>query len=237
VQGMRDALNLAWKLERVLQGRSPATLLDSYEQERRPHVVATTRVAMELGRVICERDPDRARERDVRLLAEQGGQVSTRFRQDMIPGLGTGLIDSGSPGAGSMLPQPLVRDGERFERLDEVAGRGVRLVTTAALNSDEIRAASNALAPLDGVLVCLAPGAATGATNGATHGATNGASAGDAVVNTTEDVPVLAPWLAQLGRRFALVRPDHAVYGTASSLDEALTLVARLRQCLGNPAT
>jgi 3-(3-hydroxy-phenyl)propionate hydroxylase len=218
VQGMRDALNLAWKLERVLQGRSSATLLDSYEQERRPHVVATTRVAMELGRVICERDPGRARERDARLLAEQGGQVSTRFRQDMIPGLAVGLIESGTPGAGSMLPQPLVRDGERFERLDEVAGRGVRLVTTTALDADELRAARDALAPLDGVLVCLTAGAA--------------GAAGAAVVRTTEDVPVLAPWLAQLGRRFALVRPDHAVYGTASSLDEALTLVARLRQRL-----
>jgi 3-(3-hydroxy-phenyl)propionate hydroxylase len=215
VQGMRDALNLAWKLERVLQGRSPSALLDSYAQERRPHVVATTRVAMALGRVICERDPERARERDARLLAEQGGQVSTRFRQDMIPGLTAGLIDTATPGAGSMLPQPLVRDGERFERLDEVAGRGVRLVTTAALNAHELRAAKEALAPLDGVLVCLAPGAVDAA-----------------VVSTTEDVPVLAPWLAQLGRRFALVRPDHAVYGTAASLDEALTLVAGLQQRL-----
>jgi hypothetical protein len=96
-----------------------------------------------------------------------------------------------------------------------VAGRGVRLVTTAALNADELRAAKEALAPLDGVLVCLAPGAVD-----------------DAVVSTTEDVPVLAPWLAQLGRRFALVRPDHAVYGTAASLDEALTLVAGLQQRL-----
>jgi 3-(3-hydroxy-phenyl)propionate hydroxylase len=232
VQGMRDALNLAWKLERVLQGRSPATLLDSYEQERRPHVVATTRVAMELGRVICERDPERARERDARLLAEQGGQVSTRFRQDMIPGLSTGLIEAATPGAGSMLPQPLVRNGERsgerFERLDEVAGRGVRLVTTQALSADELRAARQALAPLDGVLVCL--GTAAG-------GATKDAAAGDAVVSATEDVPVLAPWLAQLDRRFALVRPDHAVYGTAASLDEALTLVAHLRQRLETPST
>jgi 3-(3-hydroxy-phenyl)propionate hydroxylase len=236
VQGMRDALNLSWKLERVLQGRSPATLLDSYEQERHPHVVATTRVAMELGRVICERDPARAHERDARLLAEQGGQVSTRFRQDMIPGLTTGLVDTATPGAGSMLPQPLVRHGERFERLDEVAGRGVRLVASASLSADERRAARHALAPLGGVLVCLAAGAANDDPEEGEAAGPAAAPVADpasgTVVHTTEDVPVLAPWLAQLGRCFALVRPDHAVYGTASSFDEALTLVARLQQRL-----
>ena len=32
--GIGDAINLAWKLAAVLQGRAPATLLDSYEPER-----------------------------------------------------------------------------------------------------------------------------------------------------------------------------------------------------------
>ena len=41
VSGMRDAHNLAWKLTRVLQGRSPQSLLDTYMQERRPHVRQT----------------------------------------------------------------------------------------------------------------------------------------------------------------------------------------------------
>lgn len=36
--GIGDAHNLAWKLAAVLQGRAPATLLDTYEQERRPVV-------------------------------------------------------------------------------------------------------------------------------------------------------------------------------------------------------
>jgi 2,4-dichlorophenol 6-monooxygenase len=34
--GIQDAHNLAWKLAAVLQGRAPAALLDTYEQERRP---------------------------------------------------------------------------------------------------------------------------------------------------------------------------------------------------------
>ncbi|MFI2343415.1 FAD-dependent monooxygenase [Nocardia gamkensis] len=36
--GVQDAHNLAWKLAAVLEGRAPATLLDSYEPERRPVV-------------------------------------------------------------------------------------------------------------------------------------------------------------------------------------------------------
>lgn len=34
--GMQDAYNLAWKLALVLQGKAPDTLLDTYEEERRP---------------------------------------------------------------------------------------------------------------------------------------------------------------------------------------------------------
>jgi 2-polyprenyl-6-methoxyphenol hydroxylase-like FAD-dependent oxidoreductase len=48
--GIQDAFNLAWKLALALQGRAAATLLDSYEAERRPvgaEVVARTRAASE----------------------------------------------------------------------------------------------------------------------------------------------------------------------------------------------
>lgn len=46
--GIQDAFNLAWKLARVLRGRAPASLLDSYEIERRTvgaDVVARTTAA------------------------------------------------------------------------------------------------------------------------------------------------------------------------------------------------
>jgi 2-polyprenyl-6-methoxyphenol hydroxylase-like FAD-dependent oxidoreductase len=46
--GIQDAYNLAWKLALVLQGRSPPSLLDSYEAERRPvgaEVLARTHAA------------------------------------------------------------------------------------------------------------------------------------------------------------------------------------------------
>lgn len=52
---------------------------------------ATTRSAIALGRVICERDSERAHARDAALLAEQGGEVKTTFRQNMIQSLRYGL--------------------------------------------------------------------------------------------------------------------------------------------------
>ncbi len=65
-QGMRDAQNLAWKLEAVLDGSSPDDLLDSYQVERRPHVIETTQHTIALGaddlrtRRSCRRRPGRA---------------------------------------------------------------------------------------------------------------------------------------------------------------------------------
>jgi 3-(3-hydroxy-phenyl)propionate hydroxylase len=213
VQGMRDALTLAWRLERILRGRSSPDLLDTYQQERRPHVVTTTRTAMELGRVICERDPVRARERDARLLAEQGGQVKTQFRQNMIPGLQAGLTARETPGAGCILPQPMIDVHDKLVRLDDLTGRTVRVVARGDLPTADQTLLLDALKPLGGVLVLL-------------H-ASGDAAAG--VIRAVEDVPVLAPWLAQIDRRFAVARPDHYVFGTAASTAETISLLDALR--------
>ena len=185
-------------------------------RRRSRFVVATTRTAMELGRVICERDPVRARARDARLLAEQGGQVTTQYRQDMIPGLREGLIVPHSAGAGSILPQPMANVQGDIVRLDDLTGCTVRVVTTIDLPAVDRASLLAALQPLRGVLVLLGkPGDSTAS-----------------VTHALEDVPVLAPWLAQLGQSFAVVRPDHCVFGTAGSAAEAASLLEALRAAL-----
>ena len=67
--GIRDAHNLAWKLNLVLAGRAGEALLDTYQPEREPHVRFITEKAIELGRVQTLRDPNAARQRDERMLA------------------------------------------------------------------------------------------------------------------------------------------------------------------------
>jgi len=47
--GLRDAMNLAWKLAGVLDGTLPETVLDTYELERKAHVRSMIRLAILLG--------------------------------------------------------------------------------------------------------------------------------------------------------------------------------------------
>ena len=48
--GVRDAANLAWKLAAVVQGAASAVLLETYEQERKPHAWALIKMATLIGR-------------------------------------------------------------------------------------------------------------------------------------------------------------------------------------------
>lgn len=67
--GIRDAANLAWKLERVVRGTAPMALLDTYQAEREPHVRTIVESAVGFGRLICTTDAAVAAERDRNMLA------------------------------------------------------------------------------------------------------------------------------------------------------------------------
>jgi 3-(3-hydroxy-phenyl)propionate hydroxylase len=65
--GLRDAANLAWKLDLVLRDLAGDRLLDSVDTERQPQNEAIIRMAIELGKVLCQLDPEAAAERDATL--------------------------------------------------------------------------------------------------------------------------------------------------------------------------
>lgn len=81
LSSLRDANNLGWKLDLVMRGHAPDSLLDSYEDERRAHVRAWTEISLAEGRISCELDPSRAAERDARLLA--GEELPRRNRRGL----------------------------------------------------------------------------------------------------------------------------------------------------------
>lgn len=56
VAGLRDAANLAWKLAWVTQGRADERVLDSYDQERRPHARKIINLARFLGMLVMPRN-------------------------------------------------------------------------------------------------------------------------------------------------------------------------------------
>lgn len=153
-QGVRDVTNLSWKLAAVLadkvSGPAADRLLDSYGEERKAHVRELTTRIKGVGAVICERDVEKARARDAKLLADCGGVVKDTPRQDILPRLETGLLaTNASSGRGTLFPQPRLADGRL---MDLQFGLGWRLVLDGELQSPE------SLAPEISV-IRFAPGA------------------------------------------------------------------------------
>lgn len=55
VAGLRDALNLSWKLAWVIKGNVAPDILDSYDEERRPHAKAMIDLAKLMGKLVMPR--------------------------------------------------------------------------------------------------------------------------------------------------------------------------------------
>lgn len=88
--GVRDAHNLVWKLALVAAGRAPDALLDTYQQERSPHVRSIIETAVALGGLLQTTDPEVAAARDATMLAS-----SDVAPPAAMPGLVAGVITDG----------------------------------------------------------------------------------------------------------------------------------------------
>ncbi|GAB3150973.1 bifunctional 3-(3-hydroxy-phenyl)propionate/3-hydroxycinnamic acid hydroxylase [Amycolatopsis stemonae] len=129
--GLRDAVNLAWKLAGVLDGTLPVGALDSYEAERKPHARAMVRRAVLIGKAMTE-----------------GGRFGDLIRRvvaprlAVVPTVARHVLDSETPAlrrsnllvrprlrrtlAGRLCPNAVLGDGSRF---DDVAGGRFSVVT------------------------------------------------------------------------------------------------------------
>ncbi|MBD0862594.1 bifunctional 3-(3-hydroxy-phenyl)propionate/3-hydroxycinnamic acid hydroxylase [Gordonia sp. zg691] len=209
-QGMRDAQNLAWKLRKAIADPTVAErLLDSYESERRAHVISTTGRTIELGRVICERDVDRARQRDESLAGPPGTEVPVTYRSSFLPPLIDGVIATQTAGAGEIIPQPYVDGTHGPTLLDDAGGHGFRVIVTPEIEATEADLLDAALAPLGGRVLRIFPEQAA-------------LPPADPRV-FAEIGDVLTGWFVKLGVAVAIVRPDHYVYATARNAVEART--------------
>ncbi|WP_447751751.1 bifunctional 3-(3-hydroxy-phenyl)propionate/3-hydroxycinnamic acid hydroxylase [Sphingopyxis fribergensis] len=125
--GVRDAANLAWKLAAIVHGDAGRHILETYQPEREPNVRAIVGLAMMMGRMVCITDPEAASARDTQMLAARAAQGDTAGAAP-FPDVPTGLIASGTAGAGSYFPQPVAGR----QRLDDLLGAGPWLVTRDA---------------------------------------------------------------------------------------------------------
>ncbi len=201
-QGVRDVANLAWKLARVVHGRSSETLLDSYGLERAAHVRRLTAIIKDIGALVGERDGARAAARDDRLLAEAGGTVRSVPRQDLMPPLEAGLIAATPHAArGTLFPQPWILTETGRRRLDDLTGTGMRVVLAPSGGRLPSDLAARAAA-CDAVVVRICSPDAAPTT--------------DAIATFTEADGVVAAWFAGHGATAAIVRPDNYVYAVAN---------------------
>jgi 2-polyprenyl-6-methoxyphenol hydroxylase-like FAD-dependent oxidoreductase len=132
--GLRDAWNLAWKLDLVLDGRADQRLLDSYQRERSPHVEQLIDLSIYLGKMICVPDARDAEARD------RGFFEGTAPPPPPFPHLNDGLlhrIEGGAlqPGAGLLSPHVVIERNGVAERLDDVDGGGGFMLVMRGLDS------------------------------------------------------------------------------------------------------
>jgi 3-(3-hydroxy-phenyl)propionate hydroxylase len=203
-QGIRDAVNLAWKLDAVLSEKASEAILDTYESERSAHVRELTTKLKMIGTFIGERDVEKAIERDAKILQECAGVIVPTPRQELMPALKTGCFSTQlglDTGRGTLFPQPwLINDGYRT-RMDDVIGHGWRLMVRSDISMKSLQNAELANEQLP-IAVYMS-----------TH---------------LETDQVLRNWFKQHNCAFALIRPDNYVFGTANTKEDLKLLMTEI---------
>jgi 2-polyprenyl-6-methoxyphenol hydroxylase-like FAD-dependent oxidoreductase len=207
--GVRDAANVAWKLDLVLRGLASEELLDTVDPERQPQNEAIIRLAIELGKVLCQLDPQAAAERDK--VVRQADPLPP----PALPPLTGGALHGGGeadPLAGKLSVQGLVARAGREGRFDDVVGRGFQLIAAsgdplAALDAERrrlIELLDMSVATLDA----------------------------DAPQGVRDLDGRLTGWLSEHQAHAVLVRPDFYAFGSVPAAEGLPALLEDLRSQL-----
>jgi 3-(3-hydroxy-phenyl)propionate hydroxylase len=200
--GLRDALNLAWKLAGVLAETLPESVLDTYEAERKPHATTMIRLAKLIGTAMTE-----------------GGEFGNLLRRvavprlSLLPGLKNQILSSQTPAlhrsklvlrprlghgltgrlAGGLCPNAELGDGRR---LDQATAGRFAILTTASPPSTLVGTARHR-----GAIILIA-----------------------------ERETELRQWLDRQGARVAAVRPDGTVLHAGRDLAAACAALPTIQR-------
>lgn len=139
VAGLRDAANLAWKLAWVVRGRATAAILESYDEERRPHATKMIDLARFAGLLVMPRSRARAWLTHgaidaLRRLPPFAGLIDDfGIKPQNAYAKGLFVPGRGRVTRGAWFAQGLLRDARgRLAPSDEHLGSGLVLVCTGA---------------------------------------------------------------------------------------------------------
>jgi len=226
--GIRDAMNLAWKLAWILHGRMRPAMLATYQQERHTHAKAMIDLADMFGALLSVTTPWKAWLRDRLLLAVRKVPSVRDYILQMkfkpMPRFTRGVVlNAGDPAmadrVGRMFIQPRVEmpDGTAV-KLDDALGSGFALVTW---QRDLVGNGSTDLRRHLSQLGASALAAARGKSVQAMR--MKAADAKDVLV--VEDYEnALHFWFQRTGTDWVLLRPDRfvAALGKAGELEETI---------------
>ncbi|MGD6741657.1 bifunctional 3-(3-hydroxy-phenyl)propionate/3-hydroxycinnamic acid hydroxylase [Streptomyces sp. BH106] len=215
--GLRDAMNLAWKLGLVLGGTASPTLLDTYTSERRDHVQHAIGMSMALGRVICVPDEAEAAERDARMIAADADPARA-LPDTPPPVLGDGVLqrshdgDTPASDVGHLTSQHRVTHRGRTAPLDDITGGGFVVLADGEAACSELDTDDREFLDRIGATLLTLH---TPSTPGAEYVDTDNA---------------YLPHLRDHGHVAAVVRPDFYLFGAAATPSELNDLVGQLRE-------
>ena len=200
--GMKDAVNLAWKLAAVIKGEASEDILATYEIERAPIVRRMVEVSRRLGSVIMPTSRIAAAARDWLFACLN---MSSRFRAFIgrggvvpPPAIHRSALTATGQDAliGQMAPQPTVKfaQGEapldRFLACHQWLALGIETDPAAMLRQRDLAI----LDALNARFICL-----------------NGLAGGPRTLSLQCDDSRFIAWAREHGVRSVLVRPDHFI--------------------------
>ena len=195
--GIRDAHNLAFKLDLVLRGVAKESLLDTYQEERKPHVTAISKGAIKMGKAIQTQNPLLVIIRNLLFfLARNSAFLQEKIQQDFNKKLpyAHGFLGKHHAMSGQLAIQPLIKVGEEQLLLDDLLGNHLALISTNAISS----ALSNKFkSRIDGRLY---------------------------VIDENFTSPELKAWMKAQKMEFVIIRPDRYIYdgGTLKDLERIM---------------
>ena len=210
--GVRDAVNLSWKLAAVIRGQADNSFLNTYQLEREPHVRAFIDMSMTVGRMVLITDPEVAARRDEKLRSGTGAGLPP------FPRLVNGIVRR-EPGASDVEGRPGIQGRvalhSRVDRLDEFLRPGWKIISRHQVAKSIFDThQQNLISVLNVEFVHVSRGAQ---------------SDSDSFLDIDGDYDM---WFIRNEKKVILQRPDNYVFGTAKTIEDIPALLNELGFCL-----